>query len=206
MQKVAVERRMRADGFDPEDAEVYFEKASGKTADRKAYLSLLESCRRGRVDRIYVYRLDRIGRSMMHLLNFLQEMQAKSIRVISVADNIDTLDESPMGEAMRHMMGVFAQLEGRMISDRVKAGLSAARANGKRLGRPPVDRNRIKKLTKKARELLERSPGATADEVQKHLRCNMKLAREIRKDIRLSMGIKPGQCYLDVYEVVPRGE
>ncbi len=80
--------------------------------------------------------MDRLGRSLQHLVAFLGELHALKIDLYLNQQGIDTT--TPAGEAMFQMMGVFAQFERAMIQERVKSGLSRARASGKRLGRPPV--------------------------------------------------------------------
>jgi DNA invertase Pin-like site-specific DNA recombinase len=67
-------------------------------------------------------------------MNALEEFNHLGIRLISVQDQVDT--QSPMGKAMFTMIGAMAELESALISERVKAGMAAARARGKRLGRP----------------------------------------------------------------------
>lgn len=81
-----------------------------------------------------VWKFDRFARSVAHLLRALGEFEHLSIRFISVQDQIDT--HSPMGRAMFTIIGAMAELESSLISERVKAGMEAARTRGKRFGRP----------------------------------------------------------------------
>ena len=87
-------------------------------------------------DLVAAWSVDRLGRSLQHLVAFLGELHALKIDLYLHQQGIDTT--TPAGEAMFQMMGVFAQFERAMIQERVKSGLSRARAGGKRLGRPPV--------------------------------------------------------------------
>ena len=85
-------------------------------------------------DCVLVWKFDRFARSVAHLLKALDEFHHLGIRFISVQDQVDT--ESPMGKAMFTIIGAMAELESSLISERVKAGMEAARVRGKRLGRP----------------------------------------------------------------------
>ena len=80
--------------------------------------------------------VDRLGRSLQDLVGFLGEMHALDVDLFLHQQGVDTT--TPAGKAMFQMMGVFAEFERSMIRERVRAGLARARAQGKRLGRPPV--------------------------------------------------------------------
>lgn len=80
--------------------------------------------------------VDRLGRSLQHLLEFLGEIHAKGVGLYLHQQGVDTT--TPAGKALFQMCGVFAEFERAMIQERVKAGLDRARAQGKRLGRPCV--------------------------------------------------------------------
>src|SRR5262245_66282872 len=80
--------------------------------------------------------VDRLGRSLQDLVSFLSELHALKIDLFLRQQGLDTT--TPAGKAMFQMVGVFAEFERAMIQERVKAGLARAKADGKRLGRPPV--------------------------------------------------------------------
>ena len=80
--------------------------------------------------------VDRLGRSLQHLVGFLDEIHAKGVDLYLHQQNIDT--STPSGKAMFQMAGVFAEFERSMIQERVRAGLERAREQGKVLGRPKV--------------------------------------------------------------------
>jgi DNA invertase Pin-like site-specific DNA recombinase len=90
--------------------------------------------------------VDRLGRSLQHLLSFLSELKAKGIGLYLHQQGVDT--STPAGKALFQMLGVFAEFEHAMIIDRVRAGLRRARAQGKRLGRPRVS-DQIEKAIRK---------------------------------------------------------
>ncbi len=92
--------------------------------------------------------VERLGRSLQHLVSFLDEIHATGVDLYLHIQGIDTT--TPAGKAMFQMCGVFAEFERAMIQERVKAGLARARANGKVLGRPRVPAS-VERSIKKAR-------------------------------------------------------
>jgi len=109
---------------------------SGSKESRPALNQLMIDARRRRFDSILVWKLDRFGRSLRHLVNALAELEALGLSFISLRDNLDL--STPSGQLMFHVVGAMAQFERALIQERVKAGLRNAKAKGKRLGRPRV--------------------------------------------------------------------
>src|SRR4029450_13385791 len=111
---------------------------SGKRGREKApaFDRLLQGVTRKDFDIVAAWSVDRLGRSLQHLLSFLSELKAKGIDLCLHQQGVDT--STPAGKALFQMLGVFAEFEHAMIIDRVRAGLKRARAQGKRLGRPRV--------------------------------------------------------------------
>jgi DNA invertase Pin-like site-specific DNA recombinase len=107
---------------------------SGAKDRRPALDSLLKAARRRQIDVVVVWRLDRLGRSLKHLLDVLQELQALGVTFISLNEGID--GSTPAGRLQMHMLGAFAEFERARIVERVRAGLARARRQGKQLGRP----------------------------------------------------------------------
>jgi DNA invertase Pin-like site-specific DNA recombinase len=107
---------------------------SGRQEGRPQLQALMRAARNHEFDCVLVWKFDRFARSVAHLLRALEEFNHLGIRFISVQDQIDT--QSPMGRAMFTMVGAMAELESSLISERVKAGMEAARTRGKRFGRP----------------------------------------------------------------------
>jgi DNA invertase Pin-like site-specific DNA recombinase len=87
-------------------------------------------------DVVMAWSVDRLGRSLQDLVASLSELHALRIDLFLHQQGLDTT--TPAGKAMFQMMGVFAEFERAMIQERVRAGLARARAEGKRLGRPPI--------------------------------------------------------------------
>lgn len=107
---------------------------SGTKDNRPALNELMNDAHKKHFDLVLVWRFDRFGRSLPHLVRALEEFNHLGIDFISYSENIDT--SSPMGKAMFAIIGAFAQYQRDVIVDNVKGGLERARANGKKLGRP----------------------------------------------------------------------
>lgn len=111
---------------------VYVEVASGARADRPQLAAALDYVRPG--DRLVVVRLDRLGRSLSHLVATLDDLRGRDVQFRCIAQPIDTT--TPEGRVMYALFGAFAEFERDLIHGRVQDGLAAARAAGKRGGRP----------------------------------------------------------------------
>ena len=103
---------------------------------RPEFDAMCKSAVRKEFDVVLAWSVDRLGRSLQHLVAFLGEIHAKGVDLYLHQQGIDTT--TPAGKAMFQMCGVFAEFERAMIQERVKAGLERAKANGKKLGRPKV--------------------------------------------------------------------
>lgn len=104
--------------------------------NRPEFDRLCRDAARRRFDVVMAWSVDRLGRSLQHLVGFLEEIQSLQIDLYLHQQGIDTT--TPAGRAMFQMLGVFSEFERAMIRERVNAGLSRARAQGKQLGRPRV--------------------------------------------------------------------
>ena len=105
--------------------------ASGGKQDRDGLKRLQEQLRPG--DTVVVWRLDRLGRSLRHLLELMSEFEANGIAFRSLTESIDT--NTPGGKLIFHVFGALAEFERNLIRERTKAGLEAARARGRKGGR-----------------------------------------------------------------------
>jgi DNA invertase Pin-like site-specific DNA recombinase len=123
--------------------------SGAKGSDRRPALDkLLKTANRREFDILMAWSVDRLGRSLQHLVGFLDEIHAKGVDLYLHQQNIDT--STPSGKAMFQMAGVFAEFERSMIQERVRAGLERAREQGKVLGRPKVSA-RIETLIRQKR-------------------------------------------------------
>jgi DNA invertase Pin-like site-specific DNA recombinase len=112
--------------------------------------SLMEGVTRRDFDKVMVWSVDRLGRSLPDLLTVMGELKAKGVDLYLHQQSIDT--STPAGKAMFQMLGVFSEFEREIIRERVNSGLARAKAQGKKLGRPRRDTtkrlNAIRKLRK----------------------------------------------------------
>ena len=103
---------------------------------RPQFDKMLKAAARRQFDVIAVWSVDRLGRSLRHLVDFIDGIHASKIDLYLHQQGIDTT--TPAGKALFQMCGVFAEFERSMIQERVRAGLARARAQGRKLGRPTV--------------------------------------------------------------------
>ncbi|WP_176079428.1 recombinase family protein [Paraburkholderia tropica] len=111
---------------------LYEDTASGKTADRPELVHCLKALRED--DTLVVWRLDRLGRNLRDLIYLVGELDRRGVKLRSVKEAIDT--SGPTGRLVFHMFAALAEFERELIRERTVAGLEAARARGRRGGRP----------------------------------------------------------------------
>jgi putative DNA-invertase from lambdoid prophage Rac len=109
---------------------------SGSKVDRPELTRLMSDARRRMFDLVLVWKLDRWGRSVADSMRTIQELDGLGVRFLAITQNIGTEESSPMARFMLVIMSAFAELEKELIRERTVAGVRAARANGKTLGRP----------------------------------------------------------------------
>jgi DNA invertase Pin-like site-specific DNA recombinase len=124
---------------------------SGSKESRPALNELMGDAHRRKFDAVLVWKIDRFGRSLKHLVNSLAELGALGVAFISFRDNLDL--STPSGRLMFQIIGAMAEFERALIQERVRAGLRNAQAKGRRLGRPRVvvDVSRIASLRAQGR-------------------------------------------------------
>jgi DNA invertase Pin-like site-specific DNA recombinase len=155
------------------------EKISGLKATLPVLAKLLQAVRDGSIDRIVVFKLDRIGRSPIQVWQILLELKKRKIPLISVTENFDTSETNPMAEAMHQTMSVFAGLFSAQLSDRVRAGQAAAkRRGGKAAGRPWTAPETIEKI----RTLLNKK-GAKVREVAQQAGVSLPIVYRVKKEM-----------------------
>jgi DNA invertase Pin-like site-specific DNA recombinase len=129
---------------------IFVEKASGAREDRPKLTEMLSFARKG--DTIAVWRLDRLARSIRHLIEIAADLQKRGIHFKSLSDAIDTSTAS--GELHFHMLAALAQFERKLIGERVRAGLQSAWASGSVSGRKPMDHAKNIERLEMARTLI----------------------------------------------------
>ena len=138
---------------------VFTDVRSGRSMDRQGLQELLAYARRG--DTLAVVRLDRLGRSLAELLATVTMLKERGIALLSLEEKIDT--SSAAGELIFHVFGAIAHFERRLIAERTKDGIAAARAKGKQPGRQPLDCERVSAALKLVAAGL--SPSAAARQI-----------------------------------------
>lgn len=127
------------------------EGVSGAKDSRPALDKMLVDARRGRFKVLLVWKLDRLGRSISHLVRLLEDFSSLGVELVSFSEGLDFTTSH--GKLLYSLLSAFAEFERDCIRERVKAGLRNARAKGKRLGRPRrlVDTTRIAALRAQGR-------------------------------------------------------
>ncbi len=109
---------------------------SGAKLKRPAFQRLLTHARQRKVDAIIVWKLDRFGRSLQHLVETTSELAALGVRFIAITQGIDTDTSNPTSRLLLHLMASFAEFERELIRERVTLGIARAKAKGTHCGRP----------------------------------------------------------------------
>lgn len=128
---------------------IFFEKMTGTQKQRPEFNRVLDILRSG--DELIVYKLDRIGRSLINMVEVVQYLNDNEINLRCIAEPINTT--TPQGKMMFGSMATFAQYERDLISERTKAGLEAAKRRGRVGGRPPGLSKAAKIKAKQAKDL-----------------------------------------------------
>lgn len=135
---------------------IFTDTVSGSTTIRPALTELLEILLPG--DTLTVWRLDRLGRNLPHLIELIADLKARGVAFASVTEQIDTTTAG--GELVFHIFGALASFERQLLRERTHAGLAAARERGKVGGRPPV-----LTITKKREATRMRNQGNTIGDI-----------------------------------------
>lgn len=127
--------------------------ASGATMSRPGFEAMMTQVRAGGVQQIVTYKLDRLGRSLTHLAIIVGELQTRNVALLCTSQGIDTSKQNPVGQLQLGVLMAVAEFERALIRERTVAGLEVARKKRKRLGRPPLDPEIIKRVLKTAGQL-----------------------------------------------------
>ena len=139
----------------------FSDRASGASADRPALRDAISHARQG--DTLVVWRLDRLGRSLPHLIETVRSLEVSGVGFRSLTEQLDTT--TPNGRLIFHLFGALAEFERELTRERTKAGLAAARARGRKGGRPA-------KLTPERVRMAQRllkDPESTVSEIARTL-------------------------------------
>lgn len=143
MQKNDIFAFIKARGW--EIYKIYEEKITGTTENRPQLNQLMKDAKNRYFDVVLCWKLDRFFRSLKGIVITLQEFSELGIEFVSIRDNLDLTTSS--GRLMMHILGAFAEFEASIIRERVRAGISAAKSRGQKLGRPArIDSAVVKQL------------------------------------------------------------
>jgi DNA invertase Pin-like site-specific DNA recombinase len=109
---------------------IFQEKVSGSKKERPELDNVLSQLRKGAI--VYIYKLDRLGRFIKHLLDLVAQLEQKKVGLVSLSDSINTT--TPQGRLVLNLFASLAQFERDLIRERTKAGLESARARGRKGG------------------------------------------------------------------------
>ncbi|GAA2015203.1 recombinase family protein [Brevibacterium samyangense] len=146
-------------GVGVQKRDVFSDVTSGSrtAAERPGMKRLLDYAQDG--DTVVVWRIDRLGRSLIDVLNTVNLLRERGVKIRSISDSIDP--ETSSGRMMLGMLATLAEYERELITERVNAGIAAAKQNGTRFGRPPVDPDVIAEKLVTAEDA--RAKGRTAE-------------------------------------------
>lgn len=124
--------------------QIFQEKITTRKTERPQLEEMIKILRPG--DTVVIFKLDRISRSTKHLIELSELFENKGVQFVSLQDSIDT--STPMGRFFFRVMASIAELERDIVSERTRAGLSAARARGRKGGRPKADEKKVELAVK----------------------------------------------------------
>ena len=142
---------LRAAGCD----RIFTDTASGSRTDRPGLTEALSHAREG--DTLVVWRLDRLGRSLAHLIQTVTQLQERGVHFRSLQEQLDTSTSG--GKLVFHFFGALAEFERDLIRERTMAGLAAARARGRRGGRRALSAEKVRQLRTLAANRANSVPG-----------------------------------------------
>lgn len=152
--------------------------ASGAKQGRDGLNQLMALVRRGKVDVVLAFKLDRLARSLSHLAQIIAELQANNVALVCPSQGIDTSFSNPAAQLQLNILAAVAQFERELITERVRAGVKAAKERGVRLGRPTKNqryREQVKALM---------ADGLTAAEISRRLEIPYSSASEMVRETR----------------------
>jgi len=146
------------------------EGVSGALEQRPALNALVRDAKRRRFDVLVCWRLDRLGRSLKHLITLLDDLQALGVAFVSLAEGIDAT--TPAGKLQMHILGAISEFERARCAERVRAGLARVKRQGQRLGRPRVEvsADALARVAGLSTRQAARQLGVSASTIRRRLR------------------------------------
>jgi DNA invertase Pin-like site-specific DNA recombinase len=149
---------------------------SGVRRDRGSLSVMMDEVREGTVDIVVTWKIDRLARSLNHLAQMLAEFQTHKVALVCPSQGIDTTYDNPCAQFQINILAAVAQFERELITERVNAGLAAAKHRGVRLGRPPKHRSDARAAIQQLRDR-----GATPAEISRTLNMPYSTVAEITR-------------------------
>lgn len=156
----------------------YSDTASGVKQNRQGLNELMQLVRKGKVDIILAFKLDRLARSLSHLSQVIAELQFHRVALICPAQGVDTSNNNPAASLQINILAAVAEFERSLITDRINSGIAAAKARGVVLGRPATPDKRRRQIA----DLVAEGIGAT--EISKRLKVPYSSVTEMIREIR----------------------
>jgi len=151
---------------------------SGVKQDRAGLSQLMALVYRGKVDVVLTYKLDRLARSLSQLAYIIAELQSHHVAFVCPSQGIDTSNSNPAAQLQINILGAVAQFERELITERVKAGVNAAKERGVKLGRPEKHSGRIVQV----RDMV--AQGVSAAEIGRTLGIPYSTAGELVREVK----------------------
>lgn len=127
---------------------IYVDKICGAKTSRPELERVMQDIRAGTIERLVVYKLDRLGRSLTHLALILDELNRLQVPLIASSQGIDTSNDNPAGRLQLGVLMAVAEFERGIIKERVNAGIAAAKVRGVKFGRPATLNGRVVEVSK----------------------------------------------------------
>jgi len=154
--------------------------ASGAKSNREGLAAMMEQVRRGKLDAVVTFKLDRLARSLPHLAQLIGEFQACRVALVCPSQGIDTSNANPAAMLQINVLAAVAQFEREIITERVNAGIAAAKQRGVRLGRPPKAHRHAAAVAAMMAE------GVSAAETGRRLGLPYSTAAEMVRELRMA--------------------
>ena len=158
--------------------EWYRDTASGTKQDRRGLSDLMQKVRRGKVDIVLAFKLDRLARSLSHLAQLIAELQVHRVALVCPSQGIDTSNSNPAAHLQLNILAAVAQFERELITERVRAGVAAAKSRGVRMGRPATPDRRKREVVALA------ATGMSAKGISEQLRVAYSTVTQILRDAK----------------------
>lgn len=155
----------------------------GATNERPALERMLKDVRAGRVKAVICYKLDRLGRSLTHLVQLFGEFDSRDVALIIPGQGIDTSDKNPMGKLVRGILSVIAEFQLDIIRENTRAGMRVAKSRGRLANRKPRGQSHgMEFKVARARIIVKDVPGITVAALAKDLNVSMGTAWKLKQE------------------------